>query len=91
MKRKLKQLNLFDIVDVSTEENFWNEFKKVVEKLKKQGFKSIDESWWRSRYFDEVVKPKSNYTNGEWERVQEATKSWKFIWNNNKNLITKSI
>ena len=40
--KKIKQLSLFDVVEISVENEFWEIFKKIVEKLKKEGCRSID-------------------------------------------------
>lgn len=82
------QLSIFDVITEFNEDHFWNEFKVVVNKLKKDGFRSIDECWWRSRYYDHVECPNSAQNKNGFEYQNAAAINWKFIWNKHKIEIT---
>lgn len=87
--KKIKQLSLFDVVEISVENEFWEIFKKIVEKLKKEGCRSIDETWWRSRYYEYVACPGHSPNKKGFEYQDKAFKSWKFIWTNHQLEIIK--
>lgn len=88
-KRKKYQLNLFDSIEISFEETVWKEFKIIVEKLKKSGFKSISEDWWRSRYYENLVCPGHSKNKKGFQYQNKVNKTWFFIWENHKLEIIK--
>lgn len=87
-KKVFYQLNIFDFpTDI---EIFWSEFKPEVEKLKKKGFNSICETWWRSRYYESVICSNHSRNKNGFNYEKEAEKAWKFIWNEKHIYLTKT-
>ena len=86
-KKLVQQLTIFD--SNSIEDEIWLEFKPIVDKLHKQKLTSIDESWWRSRYHEDIICPNYARNPKGFEYEQKATIAWKFIWAKHKTYMCK--
>lgn len=88
MKKKIIQLTIFQTVTTSDEVLFWKQFKVVVDKLKQQGFRSICQNWWRSRYSEYIEVPGNSPNKNGYEYQKRAALAWLHIWNKHKLEIT---
>lgn len=86
-KFKLRQLSIFCFPDDIN--MYWVLFKEIVDKLHSEGFNSIDENWWRSRYYDTIICPNHTRNKKGFLFEEQASKAWKFIWNENYTYITQ--
>lgn len=81
-------INLFTVAEMPTEEYFFEIFKTKIDKLKNEGFSSLDIDWWRSRYYETVICPGHQRHNKGFEHEQLAHKAWTYIWKNYRSYMT---
>lgn len=77
-KNKVVQLDLFQVPELSFEDQVFSDFREYAYKLMAKGFNSICHDWWRSRFHD-FVYPGHNKPK-DYNRAMKMEKCWPFIW-----------
>jgi len=80
-KKKSVQLDLFKVPEIGFEQYIWNQFEKEVNQLHADGFYSIDETWWRSRFYETISYPNHKRNKKGFDFEQKANQCWIFLWN----------